>query len=119
MGYGVVRPSLGPLMNRVRLLALVHFAFGVLYVLDFREIDRTFAEHDSSPPPLLSSYSLGTVLVPLETAGFFVLLFVFPLAFTLTAFMMWSLYSLNATIADLSARKQTYKRQSEWRPYLL
>jgi hypothetical protein len=33
MGYGVVRPSLGPLMNRVRLLALVHFVFGILYVV--------------------------------------------------------------------------------------
>lgn len=30
MGYGVVRPSLGPVMLKVRLLALVHFVFGVL-----------------------------------------------------------------------------------------
>lgn len=30
MGYGIVRPSLGPVMLKVRLLALVHFVFGVL-----------------------------------------------------------------------------------------
>lgn len=30
MGYGVVRPSLGAVMLKVRLLAIVHFAFGVL-----------------------------------------------------------------------------------------
>lgn len=33
MGYGVVRPSLGQVMLKARLLALVHFVFGVLYVL--------------------------------------------------------------------------------------
>lgn len=30
MGYGVVRPSLGPIMTKIRLLAGVHFVFGVL-----------------------------------------------------------------------------------------
>jgi hypothetical protein len=30
MGYGIVRPSLGGVMLKVRLLALVHFVFGVL-----------------------------------------------------------------------------------------
>lgn len=85
MGYGVVRPSLGQVMLKARLLALVHFVFGVLY-------------------------SLGTVAIPLESAGFFVFFFVFPLSFTLTAFLMWILWSLNSTIADLSARRQTYKK---------
>lgn len=33
MGYGVVRPSLGATMNRVRLLAIIHFSFGVMWVL--------------------------------------------------------------------------------------
>lgn len=32
MGYGIVRPSLGSVMLRVRLLAMVHFVFGVLSV---------------------------------------------------------------------------------------
>ena len=30
MGYGIVRPRLGGVMMKVRLLALVHFVFGVL-----------------------------------------------------------------------------------------
>ena len=30
MGYGVVRPSLGSVMIRVRILAVVHFIFGVM-----------------------------------------------------------------------------------------
>lgn len=37
----------------------------------------------------MGSYSLGTVIVPLEAAGFFIFFFVFPLAFSLTAFLMW------------------------------
>ena len=32
MGYGIVRPSLGSLMLRARLLAIVHFVFGVMLV---------------------------------------------------------------------------------------
>jgi len=37
------------------------------------------------------------------------LIFVIPLAFTLSGFLLWILYSLNATIAQLRARKQSYK----------
>lgn len=33
MGYGVVRPSLGSVMTRVKGLAVVHFVFGILCVL--------------------------------------------------------------------------------------
>jgi hypothetical protein len=64
MGWGVVRPSLGSVMLRVRILAGFHFAFGVLY-------------------------SIGTVTIPLESAGMFLFFCVMPLAFSLTAFMMW------------------------------
>lgn len=31
MGYGVVRPTIGPVMTRVRILTAVHFFCGVLY----------------------------------------------------------------------------------------
>ncbi|KAM0745675.1 hypothetical protein T439DRAFT_307608 [Meredithblackwellia eburnea MCA 4105] len=85
MGYGVVRPSLGPVMLKVRLLALVHFIFGVLY-------------------------SIGTITIPLERAGAFIFFFIFPLSFTLTAFLMWIMWSLNSTIADLASRRQTFKK---------
>lgn len=30
MGYGIVKPSLGPVMAKVRLLTIVHFVFGIL-----------------------------------------------------------------------------------------
>ncbi|GAA5919466.1 hypothetical protein JCM1841_002409 [Sporobolomyces salmonicolor] len=85
MGLSIIRPSLGSVMGRVRLLAICHFVFGVLY-------------------------SLGTVAIPLESAGFFIFFFVLPLAFSLTAFLTWIMYSLGSTIADLGARRQTYKK---------
>jgi len=37
------------------------------------------------------------------------LLFVIPLAFTLSGFLLWIMYSLNATITHLRSRKQRYK----------
>ena len=100
MGFGVVRPSLGAVVLKIRLLAMLHFVFGVLY-------------------------SLGTVSIPLDSAGYFIAFFVFPLAFSLTAFLMWisesaprllaveaetdmtgaSVWSLNTTITDLGARR--------------
>ena len=57
MGYGICRPSLGPVMIRVRILAAVHFVFGIIY-------------------------SVGTVTIPLEEAGYFLIVCVFPLAFS-------------------------------------
>ncbi|BGP39303.1 hypothetical protein JCM10449v2_003241 [Rhodotorula kratochvilovae] len=94
MGLSVVRPSLGGVMAKVRLLALFHFTFSLLY-------------------------SVGTVTVPLESAGFFVVFFALPLAISLTAFLMWVLYSLNSTIADLNARRQSYKRTMFVRLYCI
>ncbi|CAO1633897.1 unnamed protein product [Sympodiomycopsis kandeliae] len=85
MGYGVVRPSIDPrLMLRVKALTAVHLVCGCLY-------------------------SVGIVLLTIDAGGSWVFLFIFPLAFTLTTFMMWTLNSLNATIGYLGARKQTFK----------
>ncbi|CAD6973500.1 unnamed protein product [Tilletia controversa] len=84
MGYGVVRPSIGPIMTRVRMLTGLHFVFGVLY-------------------------SVGVVLITLESGGGFIFMFIFPLSLTLTGFMMWTLRSLNSTIDHLTARKQRFK----------
>jgi hypothetical protein len=86
MGYGVVRPSIGTVMRRVQILTGIHFLCGVLY-------------------------SVGIVLILTESGGGWIFLFIFPLAFTLTAFMMWTLHSLNATIEYLTSRKQTFKGQ--------
>jgi hypothetical protein len=85
MGYGVVRPSLDPrIMIRVKALTAVHLICGCLY-------------------------SVGIVLLTIEAGGTWVFLFIFPLAFTLTGFMMWTLTSLKATMEYLQSRKQTFK----------
>ncbi|OXG12017.1 major facilitator protein [Cryptococcus neoformans Tu401-1] len=87
MGLSVVTHSLGSVMNKVRLLTVLHFIFGVLY-------------------------SVGTVEVELDEASLFtVLLLIFPLSITLTAFLMWIIVSLNGTIMHLQARKQRHKLQ--------
>ncbi len=72
-------------------------------------------------------YAVGIVELELEsTSALVLLLFVIPLAFTLSGFLLWIMYSLNgrssvtwsssvgltfsvATIAQLKARKQRYK----------
>ncbi|MCJ1372000.1 hypothetical protein MMC20_003221 [Loxospora ochrophaea] len=84
MGYGVVKPSLGKAMIYVRFLAVAHFAFGVIYAV--------------------ASFSVTP-----DNAGPLVLLVIMPLAGTLTAFYVWTLNSLNATMRDLLERKQSVK----------
>ncbi|PWN48318.1 hypothetical protein IE53DRAFT_370721, partial [Violaceomyces palustris] len=85
MGYGVIRPSIGPVMTRIRILTAGHFVFGVLY-------------------------SVGIVLIQIDQGGAWVLFFIFPLAITLTTFLTWIMHSLNHSIDHLTARKQTFKK---------
>ncbi|TKX24876.1 membrane protein PTM1 [Elsinoe australis] len=84
MGYGVVKHTLGKTMIAVRALAIAHFVFGVIY-------------------------AIASLSVTPESAGPLVLLVVLPLAGTLTAFYIWTLNSLGATMKDLMERKQTVK----------
>ncbi|KAJ3981195.1 lung seven transmembrane receptor-domain-containing protein [Lentinula detonsa] len=85
LGLSVVKESLGRTMFKCQALAVAHFIFGILY-------------------------AVGIVELELEsTSALVLLLFVIPLAFTLSGFLLWILYSLNATIAQLRARKQRYK----------
>ncbi|GJJ09695.1 hypothetical protein Clacol_003919 [Clathrus columnatus] len=85
LGLSIVRESLGKAMLRCRILTAAHFIFGVLY-------------------------SVGIVELELEsTSALILLLFVIPLAFTLSGFMLWIMYALNGTIAELQTRKQYYK----------
>ncbi|EAL91375.1 integral membrane protein (Ptm1), putative [Aspergillus fumigatus Af293] len=84
MGYGVVKPSLGRTMVYVRILAITHFVFGVIY-------------------------AVASLSITPDSAGPLVLLIVLPLAGTLTAFYVWTLNSLNATMKDLIDRKQKVK----------
>lgn len=84
MGYGVVKPTLGKTMIYVRGLAGGHFVFGLIY-------------------------SIASLTITPENAGPLVLFVILPLAGTLTAFYVWTLNSLNATMKDLNERKQTVK----------
>lgn len=84
MGYGVVKNSLGRTMIWIRWLAAGHFVFGVIY-------------------------AIGSLTIKPEDAGPLVLLVVLPLAASGTAFYIWTLNSLGATLKDLIARKQHTK----------
>nr|AAZ14927.1 putative mannosyltransferase [Coprinellus disseminatus] len=85
LGLGVVRESLGRTMIKCQVLAVCHFIFGVIY-------------------------AIGIVELELEsTSALMLLLFIIPLAFTLSGFLLWIMYALNGTIQQLEARKQHYK----------
>ncbi|KAK1220015.1 hypothetical protein PQX77_017222 [Marasmius sp. AFHP31] len=85
LGLSVVRETLGRTMLKCQALAGAHFIFGILY-------------------------AIGIVELELEsTSGLVLLLFVIPLAFTLSGFLLWIMYALNATITELRVRKQRYK----------
>jgi hypothetical protein len=84
MGYGVVKPSLGRTMVYVRILAITHFVFGMIY-------------------------AIASLSITPDSAGPLVLLVVLPLAATLTAFYVWTLNSLNMTMKDLVERRQKTK----------
>ncbi|KAJ2914289.1 hypothetical protein MD484_g6138, partial [Candolleomyces efflorescens] len=85
LGLSVVRESLGRTMIKCQILAVAHFIFGVIY-------------------------AIGIVELELEsTSALVLLLFIIPLAFTLSGFLLWIMYSLNGTIQQLEARKQRYK----------
>ncbi|KAI8458999.1 lung seven transmembrane receptor-domain-containing protein [Phakopsora pachyrhizi] len=86
LGYSIVKESLGSVMLKVRLLTVAHFLFGVVY-------------------------GLGISIFPFESAGLWIFLMVFPLAFTLTGFMMWIMAALSHTIQTLESKRQTYKKQ--------
>lgn len=86
LGYGVVRPSLGPVMRRVQLLALAHFISGILY-------------------------TVGIIMLLTESSATWPIVFILPLALTLAVFLLWILHALTTTIATLERRHQTFKQQ--------
>ena len=55
-------------------------------------------------------YAVGIVELELEsTSALVLLIFVIPLAFTLSGFLLWIMFALNNTMAHLKQRKQRYK----------
>ncbi|KAG5220058.1 lung seven transmembrane receptor-domain-containing protein [Salix suchowensis] len=74
LGLSVVRESLGRTMLKCQLLAAAHFVFGILY-------------------------AVGIVELELEsTSAFVLLIFIIPLAFTLSGFLLWIMYALNVIV---------------------
>jgi hypothetical protein len=79
-----IRHTLGSTMTIVRILAIVHFVFGMVY-------------------------AVASLTITPEQAGPLVLLVILPLSGTLTAFYIWTLNSLKFTMKDLEERKQNVK----------
>lgn len=71
-------------MTYVRILALTHFVFGLIY-------------------------GIASLSITPDSAGPLVLLVIMPLAATLTAFYVWTLNSLSLTMKNLLERKQSIK----------
>lgn len=71
-------------MKKCIILASAHFFFGVIY-------------------------TLGTMILSPETAGFLILLVIFPLSITMTIFYVWTLNAITSTIHHLELRKQHVK----------
>ncbi|CAI2163193.1 1817_t:CDS:2 [Funneliformis geosporum] len=94
MGYGVVKPTLGNTMNKCRALAATHFLFGIIY-------------------------ASGTMLLDPDAANPLVLLVIFPLAFTMTIFYIWTIQSITITLQTLEIRKQSVKALMYKRLYRL
>ncbi|KAJ3319705.1 hypothetical protein HDV06_006121 [Boothiomyces sp. JEL0866] len=83
LGYGVVKPTLGEVMNSAVLLAVAHFVFGVLY-----GVGALITEDANSTLVLLSAI---------------------PLSMTMTSFYMWTMSGLSNTMNHLETRRQTIK----------
>jgi len=84
MGYGLVKPTLGSTAYKVFALGFVHFICGSLY-------SASSMLRDQGPQQIMA------------------LLFVFPLAVTLTLFYTWTFNSLTITIKKLEIRRQAAK----------
>jgi hypothetical protein len=83
LGYGVVKPTLGSTMKLCISLSFVYFVCNTLYTAGILVADRN--------NPVM------------------VLLFVVPLALTMTVFYVWTLSALSATMQHLVIRRQTHK----------
>lgn len=81
-------------MLRCQLLAVAHFIFGG----EFRFcLTQSITHHH------VVLYAVGIVELELEsTSAFVLLLFVIPLAFTLSGFLLWTLHSLNGAYASVN-----------------
>jgi hypothetical protein len=92
LGLSLVRETL-PMMTRCRVLAIAHFIFGGV----FGQLTLVYSSADACVALVL--YAIGMVEIDLETVSFVILLiFVLPLAFTMSAFLMWIMISLRGEL---------------------
>lgn len=92
LGLSVVRESLGRTMLKCQILAGAHFIFGGTY----KSIALSFSADITNVEVL---YAVGIVELELEsTSALVLLLFIIPLAMTLSTFLMWIMYSLNGEL---------------------
>lgn len=92
LGLSVVRESLGRTMFKCQTLAAAHFVFGGTSGI----LKAYFISHFHVMAVL---YAVGIVELELEsTSALVLLLFVIPLAFTLSGFLMWILHSLTGIV---------------------
>lgn len=95
LGLSVVRESLGRTMLKCQGLAIAHFIFGSTSLFILTSI--------ASTSQLLVLYAVGIVELELEsTSALLLLLFIIPLAFTLSGFLLWIMYSLNGVCSLIS-----------------
>ena len=86
LGLSVVKESLGRKMIKCQLLGVAHFIFGSKSV--------SVVVPEKLTTPVL--YAIGIVELGLQsTSGLVLLLFIIPLAFTLSGFLLWIMYALN------------------------
>lgn len=83
----------------------------MLYLeVSFRQAAELHTTLSSQTKPFTVLYAVGMDLIELETvSGLLLLVFVIPLAITMTIFLLWIMYGLTGTIAELAARRQRYK----------
>lgn len=98
LGLSVVRESLGRTMLKCQLLAAAHFIFGSTHIIcNLLVIAMALTQRFLSV-----LYAVGIVELELEsTSAFVLLIFIIPLAFTLSGFLLWIMYALNGMFASV------------------
>ena len=93
-------------MLRCQILAVAHFVFGGKTSFMQRTCDRYLQFY-------IVLYAVGIVELELEsTSAFVLLLFVIPLAFTLSGFLIWILYALNGKLTSCASLRKIHSLSS-------
>ncbi|KAJ1916370.1 hypothetical protein H4219_003816 [Mycoemilia scoparia] len=94
LGWGVLRPSLGPTMKKCIALGVFHFLAGCLY-------------------------GFGVVFRPPQDNRPISIMYVLPLSIAMAVFYMWTLHALFNTIKSFESNSQSYKLAMYQRLWIL